>query len=198
MKKLKVGLILVGMLCTFYGYAQEEFFGKNAGLNLSAGSSTFFTNDLNVGLSYYSKKSWISSVKYSLDFERNPITCSFGYLKDITKSNKTVDTKLVMGVSCMLQNIYIPLFVGPDLGISFTFYPKGNFPFFFGCAAFAYAGLRDFNKTQVYSGLTLNYTQAFFAKNNVVYPFISISKSFNFLYQSSDNLYFRAGLNIKL
>lgn len=200
MKKLKLGLILVGILCTFYGYAQEEFFGKNAGLNLSYGTSNIKENYTG-GLSFYTQKSWIFSLAYShLYYNTNPLTVSVGYLKDITKQDKEIDTKIVIGLTSILgttsQGI-IPGYFGPNLGISFTFYPKSDFPFFLGAATYAYFGLINLSEQGIYSGVTLNYTQAFFKKNDI-YPFIGISKSFNFLYQSSDNLYFRAGLNIKL
>ena len=199
MKKLKVGLIVFGILCTLSGYAQEEFFGKNRGLNLSYGTLNFNDN-YNLGISYYSKKSWIISGVYShIDNYSQPIIFSVGYLKNLTKKDNLVETKVVMGLTCLVlsnSRVFIPAYFGPNLALSFIISPKSNFPFFLGASAYAYFKITERDQSTL-TGLTLNYTQAFFAKNTV-YPFIGISKSFNFLYQSSDNLYFRAGLNIKL
>ena len=199
MKKVKIMLLALGVFCTLSSYAQEEFFGNNTGLSFSG--STNFTDTYGAGLSLYTKKGWILSTAFSEPGGGSNLTAfSIGYLKDISKKEDEVTSKLIMGLIYSDSNLFnagYRLF-GPNLGMSFVMAQKSNFPLFFGAACYAYLGYETKAYDGFSSGLLLNYTQSFFAKN-AVYPFVGLSYSIPLTQANGDGSFlFHVGLNIRL
>jgi hypothetical protein len=203
MKKIKLVLFVLGMLCTLSSYAQEEFFGNNTGLSVSG--TTDFSHIYGGGLSLHLKKGLIFSYSSVNGSGYIPTIVTIGYLFDLNKKsekdklNAFVSLSDVTTLSGLFQYIG---YVSPAIGIMYTSYNKINYPTSLGISATAYFYKVYFNRIEE-SFLNFYFAQAFFA-TNTVYPVVGLTCSLP-IYQPygaytfwEGSLEFHVGLNIKL
>ncbi len=195
MKKLKFALIVLVLLTTLSGYSQEEFFGNINGLTLSG--SLNFNNSIQTetktgGLSLYLKNGLIFSGSYSKIDNNEFVQANFGYLFNNSKNDNGLKGLIGISIGNLFNNYKI---LGLNMGTTQVFYRKSNFPFSLAGVATLAIGFEE-DLLRPYAGLSLGYTQSFFA-NGSVYPVIGISKSF-IIGQNSSDWFLHAGLNIKL
>ena len=201
MKKNKFGLIILGIFCTLSGYAQEEFFGNKNGLTLSGSfnlDNSVQTEIKTGGLSLYLKNGIIFSGSYSKMYNTVYSQVSLNYL--FNNSKHTEGMKSILGLSFGSiydrYNINKNNFVGVNMGLIKVFFYKSNFPFSIGGSASFASYLYNMHYKSSNLGLTIGYTQSFFAKG-WVYPVLGVSKSF-IIGQDSSDWFVHAGLNIRL
>lgn len=194
--EIKVALLVLGLFFSINSIAQEEFFGNHSGLTGS------FSKDLNAdisggGLSLYCKSGLILSGsfdKYS-DNDNEMLSGSLGYLVfDHTDGINGAKGLFAVSYGSLLNtNINA---VGVTMGVILVFFPASDFPFSIGGSSSVsmYMGTLLYNETSV--GASIGYSQSFFAKSPV-YPVIGITKSLK-ISNSSDDLFFHIGLNVRL
>ena len=194
MKKIRFTLLVLGILSAFAVYSQEEFFGKQDGLTFSGTAGInpkMDIKNISGGVSLYLKKGLVISGSYSKISNNELVQANVGYLFDNSKYNNGL--KGLIGIS-FGNNFYDYKILGFNMGSSQVFFGKSSFPFSLGgVATLALAFTPDFRP---YAGLSLGFTQSFFAKG-CVYPVIGVSKSF-IIGQDSSDLFVHAGLNIRL
>jgi hypothetical protein len=204
MRKIKVLLLALGILCTLSSHAQEEFFGHNTGLSLS-GSSDFSAYSSG-GLSLHLKNGLIFSGSFVIPEEgiNIPTIATIGYLFDLNKKSERDKFHAIISLSDIS---FIPDFfqqvnsISPTLGFMYTSFHDVNFPTSLGISASAYFNELNFNYI-AQSSLTFYFAQAFYAQKTV-YPVIGVTYSLPLsnVYgndQGVGSLLFHVGLNIRL
>ena len=202
MKNIKSILLAISILCTFSGYAQEEFLGNRSGLTGSYSQNFSFNTTLNSDeiirarqLGLYFSNGLMLSGGYSNLNQYNFYAANIGYLYNHDDNNRL---KCYLGATYgeMLDQYKV---ASLGIGLSKVIFPNSSFPFSLNAsnALNLFFVHENFGSQHTAS---IGYTQVFFAKNTL-YPVIGISKSF--VFADNDNKYsdswqFHVGLTLKL